>query len=341
MLTLATIGHRNVPKILVVISIVFISTSCIAHDSPVKQPTQDGVVAVNISNQTGLYAEPVWFEDFIVVVYQTGEHVNAFSDQLWHLDINGHEMRPIELPDHPGCDFNAFTRPTRLSDGRLGYASICGDKQTLRREYYLMAYDFQSGQVDALRDQSLPYFGLGPGGYAWAPSLVKGIAAQGWMVSGSLYWYTPEDWGPLVDNILHTFYGRWSPDGELMAFIGSTEQDVEARIRSDSRHDLFVMPANGGQITAVAEGFVHPQGLDWSPDGRWFVLSADFGQGQALWLIDAATGEQRKIIDGCYSEPAWSTDSRKLAATSCPLFEDPATSELYILDLDSLIEGIG
>lgn len=335
---MATIRLRDFPKILAVILYVFILASCIERSSLIKQPTEDGVVAVNISNQTGLYAEPVWFEDYIVMVYETGEHVNAFSDRLWQLETNGSDMRPLILPDHPGCAFNAFTRPTRLSDGRLGYASICGDKQTLRRQYYLMAYDFQSEQVASLRNQSLPYFGLGPGGYAWAPNLAKGIAAQGWMVSGSLYWYTREDWGPLVDSLSQTSYGRWSPDGEMIAFIGATEQDVEARIRSDSLYDLFVMPANGGHIAPKVKGFVHPQGLDWSPDGRWFVLSADFGQGQALWLIDATTGERYKIINGCFSEPSWSIDSRKIATTSCPLFEERATSELFILDLDPLIK---
>ncbi len=338
---MATIGRRNIPEIPVVILLVFIMVSCIERSSVIKQPDEGGVVAVSISNQTGLYAKPVWFEDYIVVVYETGKQVNAFSDRLWQLETNGHDMRPLDLPDYPGCAFNAFTRPTRLPDGRLGYASICGDRQTLQRQYYLMAYDFQSGQVTSLRDQSLPYFGLGPGGYAWAPSLERGIAAQGWMVSGSLYWYTREDWGPLVDSPPQTSFGRWSPDGDMIAFIGAREQDVEARIRSDSLHDLFFMPANGGQVTAFVTGFMHPQGLDWSPDGRWLVLSADFGRGQALWLIDAVTGEQRRIIDGCFSEPSWSMDSRKIAATSCPVVESVATSELYIVDLDSLIGDSG
>lgn len=171
------LDHRH--RALFAILIVLIIAGCVGHDS---QPVGDRVQVIKISNRKGLYAEPVWFQNHLVVVYETGEDVNAYSDRLRQIEPNGANMKPLLLPNHPGCLFNAFTRPTRLSDGRLGYASICGDDKILQRSYYLMAYEFQTQEVASLRDDSLPYAGLGPGGYAWAPSLAQGVAAHGWMI---------------------------------------------------------------------------------------------------------------------------------------------------------------
>lgn len=44
-------------------------------------------------------------------------------------------------------------------------------------------------------------------------------------------------------------------------------------------------------------GGAHPEDLSWSPDGKKLGYRWDDGGGDALWLLDATTGEHRKIFD--------------------------------------------
>ena len=166
-------------------------------------------------------------------------------------------------------------------------------------------------------------------------------------------------------------HGRWSPDGAQIAFISGREKEHKAQ--------LWVMPTSGGEarrLTQLPEGAIG--GFKWSPDGRylaftfrethpdwteaarkereakglstpprmiddvWYRLDGDgyfLGQRFALYLAEVATGEHRKLYEGCplgmYSYD-WSPDSKELAVAHTvnknPLLE-PANDQIWRVDL--------
>jgi Tol biopolymer transport system component len=88
---------------------------------------------------------------------------------------------------------------------------------------------------------------------------------------------------------------RWSPDGKLIAFL---------RRRPDSVLDVFVLPAWGGLLErkvgeANGAGGLTPVSaslycLDWSPDGRWLVVTKrDPGNNRGIALVPVEPGQPR------------------------------------------------
>src|SRR5713226_1189345 len=137
----------------------------------------------------------------------------------------------------------------------------------------------------------------------------------------------------------------WSRDGSQIAFIGTVLGDPDsivddprppesrdqlrrapvARIarRLDYKHDgqgfvdgryhhLFVVPANGGDVTQLTSGAWDVAGFDWSPDSTKLVVAgnsepnADLQRALNLYVVDL-TGKRSKLVGGFYlSSPTWS-----------------------------------
>ncbi len=164
--------------------------------------------------------------------------------------------------------------------------------------------------------------------------------------------------------------GRWSPDGSQIAFVSGREKPAS---------QIYLIPTSGGEarkLTSLPEGGI--SAIRWSPDGKWIAftfrethpdwtekakkereekglstppweiddpwyrLDGDGyfgGQRWAICVVDAATGEHRKVYDKAavdwYSFD-WAPDSKRLAvihpASKNPLFE-PDNDQVYIVDL--------
>ena len=137
----------------------------------------------------------------------------------------------------------------------------------------------------------------------------------------------------------------WSPDGSKLAFLGTVLGDPEAIVddprppdskeqlrrapvariarRLDYKHDgqgfvdgryhhLFVVPADGGDVTQLTTGPWDVTGFDWSPAGDKLVVSgnsepnADLQRAQNLYVVDLA-GRRSKLVGGFYlASPTWS-----------------------------------
>jgi len=174
--------------------------------------------------------------------------------------------------------------------------------------------------------------------------------------------------------------GRWSPDGSKIAFISG---------REDKKGQIFIIPTNGGEaqkLSNLPEGSV--SNLIWSPDGNWIAFSFRetaeewtesakkeregngkstpprvintpwyrldgdgyfMDQRHAVYVIDIATGDHRKVYDGCslgWYDFDWSPDSKELVVAhprgKRPMFED-RDMKLVRVDLDGQaweLEGI-
>ncbi len=130
---------------------------------------------------------------------------------------------------------------------------------------------------------------------------------------------------PLTDPPIRAILPRWSPDGERIAFSGSTHGHPWR---------IYVVPSKGGRPQSLAEGRGAEADPGWSPDGRSLVFSRDLGEkpytGFSLRLLDLATGQTTELpgSEG-KSSPRWSPDGRHIAARLAD------RQKLLVLDLET------
>jgi TolB protein len=101
--------------------------------------------------------------------------------------------------------------------------------------------------------------------------------------------------------------GRWSPDGERIAF----SSDTNAVVCCD--HDIYVMNKDGGGLTQLTTDPAHESGPAWSPDGSRIAFTRDIGPGNdfEIFVMNAdGSGIQQLTDDPGLSsfDPSWSPD---------------------------------
>jgi dipeptidyl aminopeptidase/acylaminoacyl peptidase len=104
---------------------------------------------------------------------------------------------------------------------------------------------------------------------------------------------------------------RWAPDGRSVLIVGGVGPGAELRL----------VPSAGGAPRRLTRNSRPEQAASWSPRGDLiaYVLSrrlgangvADPAEPEEIWLLDVASGQDRKLVDGF--DPAWSPDGRWLA----------------------------
>jgi Tol biopolymer transport system component len=112
----------------------------------------------------------------------------------------------------------------------------------------------------------------------------------------------------------------WSPDGSLVAF---TRESGQPGTNSCCRVELFVARPNGRNARRLFSSAdpIHdfPQ-ASWSPDSRSiaFVTDGRDPHDPRFAIIDVPSGAVRSLggVNPYYQAPAWSPDSKRLAAAS-------------------------
>ena len=296
-----------------------------------------------IPSPSGSYGALAWLGDWIIVDFEE-ELKDAFSGRIWRLRSDGSEFEMLDLPAHSSCASNwikGVMVPSQLPDGRLGYISLCRPPDDiLTTLQFAMAYAMEREEAEPLLDYSVADFSIGTGGLVWNPDMTRGIMGDGHRyIEEQLQWLTGEGKEPLDVGLVQAYGADWSPDGEMIAFIGSEKQG-SPRVLGD--YELYLMNKNGEQIHPIVEGFKATGGVSWSPDGRWLVFPAIFGEeegdDQGLWLVNPESGELRMIAEGGFGVPAWSPDGLRMVVVE---FLGPALERehrLVILDLSSILE---
>jgi len=133
----------------------------------------------------------------------------------------------------------------------------------------------------------------------------------------------------LTRHAKNDYAPQFSPGGDTLAFLSPRDSD-------EGRPSIWLLPLRGGEPWKLAT-FVESVGeMHWSPDGRWIaytmldtlpkrvkdwrkkkwdhVVEDEIPQYNHLWVIEVATGQQRRVTSGGFmvNGPRWSPDSRQL-----------------------------
>lgn len=128
----------------------------------------------------------------------------------------------------------------------------------------------------------------------------------------------------------------WSPDGEWIAFT--------ARMTGETRMDIWVIPAGGGNPTPITEDVPADWSPAWSPDGRFIYFSSDRGGSMNMWrvAVDIAAGgpagpPQPMTTPAAFAaHPSVSEDGQRVAFASSQM-----TQNVYRADFDPVSATVG
>jgi TolB protein len=100
----------------------------------------------------------------------------------------------------------------------------------------------------------------------------------------------------------------WSPDGTRIAFASNR----------DGHYRIWTTTSDGLALSQVTTGGAGDREPAWAPDGQRLVLVRQFATGDSdLVIHDLRTGaEQRLVLAGTESRPAWSSSGRRIAFAS-------------------------
>ena len=144
----------------------------------------------------------------------------------------------------------------------------------------------------------------------------RALVTDGQYLGSRYYWWTTTDgFLPLELGVDVAQYFAWSPDGATIAFFGLPDAGSGVVSALTRPENLYLIDADAQDRRVVLEDAYNIAGLQWSPDGQWLVLIANFDQtSDQVWLFNPFTNERLALTPpGRYQWPAWSPDGTQIA----------------------------
>lgn len=121
-------------------------------------------------------------------------------------------------------------------------------------------------------------------------------------------WDVTDPPGPSQTVTVDTDEGTWmhvdvSPDGETIVF--------------DLLGDIFLMPMDGGEATALTSDLAWDMQPVFSPDGSRIAFTSDRDGGDNIWTMDTDGSDLRQVTEEDFrllNSPVWSPDGEYIAA---------------------------
>lgn len=149
---------------------------------------------------------------------------------------------------------------------------------------------------------------------------------------------SPEDFARRLTN--HTKDGNFynsspaiSPQGDKIAFLSDRNDFFDIFIMSALDGEIQKRAVKGQRTKNFEELHLLTPGIAWSPDGKRLALAVKAGEGDAIMIVDAETGEADKLsfeLDGIFTV-AWSPDGKNLAFAG----SKSPQSDLYVYSFDT------
>jgi len=352
----------NIPKqLILLIAISLLAISGCLNRSTVVELGYD-VPSRKVEIPSNNYMWVVWSEQqgLVIFIGDGRTFVSAINDE--NRTVN------IRLPNDPLC-----TRATRynefrlLPDNRLGLIKGClgrwPDKAVEERdEKYLLAYDWNTGQLNQLVEGKLPSTNLSLV-YTWNPDMSLGVQDFNGL-SGTIYWISPQGFEPmdvtvkdgfrswnLAENFdyLGTLEGNhvgiarapaWSPDGNTIAFMANLDAiGVGGIARGDGEYQIYLMSPDNLSPRMVLSGIYNVTRMSWSPDGEWLAFYGYAGRSriEGLWMFSPEMNELVQVAPGKFSRPhAWAPLGDHLAGIKC-INDFCDETEVWVFDVIAIV----
>jgi Tol biopolymer transport system component len=118
----------------------------------------------------------------------------------------------------------------------------------------------------------------------------------------------------------------WSPDGSQIAFMSREESDAA----------IYVVQADGSELTQLTDGSGYDLNPAWSPDGTRIAFSSRRAGDESRIYTMAPDGSQiqpltASLEGGRHSTPSWSPDGSQLAFAAVT----SNGTDIFVVDLES------
>jgi TolB protein len=250
----------------------------------------DSTLAVQLTDGPGYDYQPDWSPDGRSIVYAS---YSQDAIELRLLDVASGRSRPLTTggavnveprfsPDGKRIAFvsTAFNRRFHIfvagvtADGIGAATRVTGENKSPLRRYYYSAFDHELSPVWSRDGASIVYVSnrghiYGTGGF-WQAEARAGAEAR------ELH-YEETNWRARPDL---------SPDGTRLVYASYLGRNF---------HQLWLMPAGGGDAFPISYGDYDAVGPRWSPDGRTIAYISNANGGLELMLHDVAGGAQRAL----------------------------------------------
>jgi Tol biopolymer transport system component len=142
--------------------------------------------------------------------------------------------------------------------------------------------------------------------------------------NGAIYTIGPDSLDErLISDELHATWPTWSPDKTRIAFYASIDDEV-------ANYALFVVDADGSNVTQLVDQIGLEGWIQWSPDGTRIAYTsvADFTLGKqegvaSIHIVDVASRQDIDYTSGSFHfalSPSWSPDSTRIAFVSKKIY---------------------
>jgi hypothetical protein len=250
----------------------------------------DSKDAVQLTDGSGYDYQPDWSPDGKTIVYVSYQ---KDAMELWMLDLatkktqqitsgGAVNVEPRWSPDGKSIVFVSTSYNKRfhifrgdVRDHRLeNVVRLTGETKSDLPRYYYSAYDMEISPVwtrDGLEILFISNKGHihGTGGF-WRMKAEPGAEAR------EIH-YEETNWKARPD---------FSPDGSRMVYSSYLGRQW---------HQLWVMPANGGDVFPISYGDWDDTNVRWSPDGKRLAFISNQNGNTELWLQDIPGGRQEEL----------------------------------------------
>jgi TolB protein len=253
----------------------------------------DSTSAQQITDGPGYDYQPDWSPDGKSVVYVSYQ---KDAIELWLLDLASGKSQPLTSgsavnveprwsPDGKRIVFVSTSYNKRfhifraeVSSGKLeNVVRLTGETKSDLPRYYYSEFDTEISPVWARDGKEILFVSNrghihGSGGF-WRMRAEPGAEAR------EIH-YEETNWKARPD---------FSPDGSRIVYSSYLGRQW---------HQLWLMPANGGDVFPISYGDWDDTNVRWSPDGKQFAFISNRDGNTEIWFENSAGGQEQLTVDG-------------------------------------------